>query len=240
MSNKGLSKHTLSNYSKKKSKLPRYISKDYIELKLLPNRSIKHKKYDSRSGYKLIDNYLKSKLGCVWDEVYSELKTKMGNFDCNIHVETNVVIKENKVYYYFKGSLSELCPGSFYVDLEGLLQQVCKNKQTWNKVPDLIVIKIDDNHEYRYLEKSYWNKAGWYYYCKNVTKEVKKKLVIKDGKPVFYNRLNCKILDPMLLGTLMFTYETVEKVTWEKYPISDWGGNANYYRLKLLKQGVVV
>lgn len=237
MSNKGLSKHTLSNYSKKKPKLPRYINKDYIECSLLPNRSIKHRKYDSRSGYKLIDNYLESKLGKNWNEVYSELKKKIGNFDCNIPVETNVVIKEDKVYY-FRWGLSELRPGSFYVDSEGLLQQVCKTRKTWNKVPEPIFIKIDNDHEYRYLEKSYWDKQGWYYYYKNVTKEVKKKLVVDEqGKPIFYNRLNCKILDPMLLGTLMFTYETVEKITWERYPIDMFD---NYHRLKLRNLGVLI
>ena len=235
MSNKGLSKHTLSNYSKKKPKLPRYISKDYTELSLLPNRSIKHRKYDKRNGYKLIDNYLESKLGNAWDEVYSELKAKIGNFDCNIQVETKVVIQKDKVYCYFRGGLRELRSGSFYVDSKGLLQQVCKTRKTWNKVPEPIVIKIDDDHEYRYLVKNYWDKEGWYYYYKNVTKKVKKKLVIEDGKPVFYNRLNCKILDPMLLGTLMFTYKTVEKITWERYPIDIFG---NYHRLKLKNLGV--
>ena len=241
MSNKGLSKHTLSNYSKKKPKLPRYISKDYIECSLLPNRSIKHRKYDKRNGYKLIDNYLETKLGCSWNEVYSELKTKIGNFDCYIPVDTNAVIKENKVYYYFRGGLKELQSESFYVDSEGLLQQVCKTRKDWNKVPEPIVIKIDDYQEYRYLHKTYRDKEGWYYYYKKITKEVKKKLVVDEaGKPVFYNRLNCKILDPMLLGTLMFTYETVEKVTWERYPIPSWWGNTNYHKLKLVKQKVVV
>lgn len=131
MSNKGLSKHTLSNYSKKKPKLPRYIKQGYKEHTFLTDRCIKHRKHDSRSGYKLIDNYLESKLGCNWDEIYSELKSKIGNFDCSINVETNVVITD-KVYYYFRGSLSELSPESFYVDSEGLLQQVCKTRKTWN------------------------------------------------------------------------------------------------------------
>jgi hypothetical protein len=34
----------------------------------------------------------------------------------------------------------------------------------------------------------------------------------------------------MLLGTPMFTYETVEKITWERYPIDMFG---NYHKLKL-------
>ena len=53
-------------------------------------------------------------------------------------------------------------------------------------------------------------------------------------------KLHCKILDPILLGTLMFTYEIVEKVTWERYPISGWWVNTNYHKLKLVKQKVVV
>lgn len=239
MSNKGLNKHTLSNYSKKKPKLPRYVKKGYEEHTLLTDKCIRHRKYDKRSGYKLIKNYLETKLGCNWNEVYSELKSKIGNFDCTIPVETKVVIQEDKIYYYFRGGLSELRPESFYVDSEGLLQQVCKTRKTWNKAPEPIVIKLNDNHEYRYLVKSYWDKHGWYYYYKKIKKEVKKKLVVDEaGKPVFYNRLNWQLYnmtDPSLLGTPVFTYETVEKVAWERYPINMFG---NYHKLKLRNLGV--
>jgi len=239
MSNKGLSKHTLKSYSKKKPQLRRYIKQGYEEHTLLPNRSIRHRKWDRRNPYKIVEKYLESKVGCNWNDVYSELRSKIGYFKVEDYIKSFTIKKYKrltwsrygKVYYSIDKKIKGIRPGEFYIDSNNLLQQVPKKRKI-NKVKKPIVIKIDDNHEYRYLE----NKASWYYYYKDITKKVKKRLVVDSkGKPVFYNRLNCKILDPMLLGTPMFTYQTVEKVTWERDPIDTFG---NYHRLKLRNLGV--
>lgn len=243
MSNKGLSKHTLSNFSKKKPKLPRHIKKGYEEHTFLTDSCIRHRKYDTKSGYKIVENYLETKIGCNWDEVYSELKSKIGDFKVEYYIKSFIVksykrIEWNrygKLYTVTDKSIAAIQRGEFYIDSDNLLQQV-SNKRIRNRVNITpTVIKLNDDSEYRY-----WSKHGWYYYYKKVIKEVKKKLVVNEqGKPVFYNKLNYqlyKMEDPILFNTPVFIYETVEKVTWEGYSIE----KINSHKLKLRDLGVII
>jgi hypothetical protein len=250
MSNKGLSKHTLSNFSKKKPKLPRYVEQSYEEHTLLTYRVIRHTKYDNRNGYKLITKFLESKLSCDWDKVYSELKAKLKDYpggrwqwNVNTYVELHAFELEDKwVSYSWRGKLSELSPGDLYVDNEKILQQIPKIKESI-VVTNPKVIVIGDL-TYRYIESrcDIYNIYQRYRFkkfpCWAVVyeKEVKKpkyKLATNEqGIPIFYNKKNCRDIDLLYRPMLVTEYEEI--IEREYYPVN------TIDKLKLANQGVPI
>jgi hypothetical protein len=178
-------------------------------------------------NYKAVSQWLLKRVGQPWDQIYSELLGKIKGYGYGRIDLIKQCVKWTVIPRTFRdddGTIYKphgrmLGPGEFYVDPEGILRRVAKQKRK-RKVPQAEqIIRIGDNE---YLKRG----ESWYYVAKFKEKVVTKELVLDEQeKPVF-------IYDYMKNAKVPLTKETVTyKTNVHHYPIR------NDDRVKLRKNG---